>query len=137
MEMINANVICKSREIDLSHWSKWLKYLTCEVVMDYEDSYLPVDPDFMELIDSLIQRKSNGKIHYFNAKGELDDAYGEFLRVSKSQSGEHLVLSKDQYVRLDKIITVLGKPGPAYEEYDRYANACLNCSDEGQFVNKA
>jgi hypothetical protein len=32
-----------------------------------------------------------------------------------------------EQVRLDRIITINGKPGPAFDEYDNYANACLSC----------
>jgi len=32
-----------------------------------------------------------------------------------------------EQVRLDCIITINGKPGPAFDEYDSYANACLSC----------
>jgi hypothetical protein len=38
-----------------------------------------------------------------------------------------MILSDDDYVRLDRIITINGKPGPAFDEYDNYANGCLSC----------
>jgi hypothetical protein len=31
-------------------------------------------------------------------------------------------------IRLDRIIVFNGKPGPAYDEYDSYALACLDCT---------
>lgn len=100
--------------------------------MIYKETYLPVDPDFMEIVAEIIKTGRSGKVHFFNPQGELDDAEGFMKEISKKKEGEFLIIGS-QNVRLDKIITILGRPGPSYETYDRYANACLTCEDLDQF----
>ena len=101
--------------------------------MQYQDNYLPVDPDFLEMVEKMTAgKKASGKIHYFEASNQIGLAEGDLKGILKNEQGEFLIV-KDQQVRMDKIITLLGKPGPAYETYDRYANACLTCEDLGQF----
>lgn len=38
------------------------------------------------------------------------------------------MLDNNEHIRIDRIITLFGKPGAAYDEYDAFANACLNCA---------
>lgn len=101
--------------------------------MTYKDSYSPVDPDFDQIFERLMMEKRSGKIFYFNPKHELDEISGAIQRIVKQPDGEFLETKDLEKVRLDKIITMFGKPGPAYDEYDRYGNACLTCEDLGQF----
>jgi hypothetical protein len=98
----------------------------------YEEKYLHVDPDFNEIIASVVAKIPNGKVHFFTAKSQVGLAEGDIGTIEKSDSGQYLVVGDDK-VRLDKIITFLGRPGPAYDEYDRYANVCFTCEDLGQF----
>jgi hypothetical protein len=37
-------------------------------------------------------------------------------------------MEPEMRIRVDRIITVFGKPGAAFDEYDAYANACLSCT---------
>lgn len=99
---------------------------------NYKESYLAVDSDFEELVRRLIEEERHGKVYYFDPKNELEGVEGSLKRLEKTSDGIFLRID-DSSVRLDKIITLLGKPGPAYEEYDNYANACLACNDMGQF----
>jgi len=43
-------------------------------------------------------------------------------------SGLYIVMDPEYKIRIDRIITVFGKPGPAYDEYEAYANQCLSCT---------
>ena len=96
--------------------------------MSYKSSYLPVDPDFDETLRGLIQSGGTGKVHFFDPENQVEDAFGTLKGIVKTKNGEFLQLG-DHQIRLDKIITVMGKPGPSYDEYDTYANACLTCFD--------
>lgn len=87
----------------------------------------------METVENWIAEKKQGKIHFFDQNGLLNTSEGTLLSIDKGNDGVFLSIESDQPVRLDKIITLIGKPGPAYEAYDRYANACLTCEDLGQF----
>lgn len=99
----------------------------------YQDGYLPVDPDFIDHCVSCVSGGRSGKIHYWNPENEVDDASGKLVSLEKSEKGFFLKLEDGSTVRLDKIITLFGRPGPGYEAYDRYANVCLTCEDLGQF----
>lgn len=101
-------------------------------ILNYREKYLPVDPDFNELIATRVSKFPSGKVHYFTPYKKVGLAEGEIGIIEKMADGQFLLVG-DALVRLDRIITFLGRPGPAYDEYDRYANVCLTCEDLGQF----
>jgi hypothetical protein len=56
------------------------------------------------------------------------DAKGSVTDLLSSDGFAHfIVLDNDIAIRLDRIITLNGSPGPAYEEYDLFALQCLTC----------
>ena len=95
-------------------------------VMDY-DSYLPVDPDYYDTINNLADNNSMFSVIYFLPEKTLGEVKGEFLRIDKRDDGDYMILKDQDPVRIDRIITFSGKPGPAYYEYSAYADACLSC----------
>lgn len=95
----------------------------------YSDTYSPVDPEVYEIVDQLIAGSISGKIFYFNPKNEVDEVRGRISAIRKTNTGEFLEVNNSLEARLDKVITLFGKPGPAHAQYDRYANACLACED--------
>lgn len=101
--------------------------------MNYKDSYSPIDPDFYEIFGQLIEAQRTGKIFFFGPDDELQEASGMIQTIVKKDNGEFIQTDNKMLVRIDKIITIFGRPGPAYDAYDRYANACLTCEDLGQF----
>lgn len=100
--------------------------------MNYNDKYLPIDPDFLEIIIESIKERKSGKTHYFDSGNKIELAEGKLDELIQLNSGRYLKI-EGTLVRLDKIITLLGRPGPSYDAYDRYANVCLTCEDLGQF----
>lgn len=92
------------------------------------DSYTPVPWDFREMLEEAIQEKKSSVIHYFNPADQVDSVDGELEKVLEIKNeGEFLVMKSGVQIRLDKVITLYGRPGPAYEKYDSFANACLDC----------
>ena len=91
-----------------------------------EDKYLQVDPDFYEVIDAVMKTGTSFKVFYFDPNNTVQDARGDKMSRSADQDGEFVVVEDDR-IRLDRIITLNGKVGPAYDQYDAYANACLSC----------
>lgn len=90
---------------------------------------MPIDPDFYDVIESIRNKNAPIKIHYFGKKNELCDAHGKIMGATINEKHEeHLVMNSGEQVRLDRIITLNGRPGPAYDEYDSYGLACLDCS---------
>jgi hypothetical protein len=49
---------------------------------------------------------------------EIKDIKGE---------GMFILLDSGTRIRIDRIITLFGKPGAAYDKYDAFANACMDC----------
>ena len=94
--------------------------------MQYE-KFMPIDPDFYDIIKDLITENQNLKIFYFDPELNVQESKGKFIEILNSKIGEFLVIENAKKVRLDRMITINGKPGPAYGEYDAFANACLSC----------
>lgn len=90
--------------------------------------YTPISPIYYEIFASELE-KENSKVFYFGNGTDVEEAKG-IIRglVNNGLSGEYLILDSGEDVRIDRIITVNGIPGPAYDEYDSYALACLNCN---------
>lgn len=94
-----------------------------------ETSYTPVDYNYREIIQEEIERGTNGKIFHFSAGNNLESSEGRVVACEeKPGKGIFIQLDNDETIRIDRIITLFGKPGAAYDEYDAYANACLNCA---------
>ncbi|GGG92402.1 hypothetical protein GCM10007415_28960 [Parapedobacter pyrenivorans] len=91
-------------------------------------SYLPVAWEYREVIDEEMNKRTTGKIFYFCRSEGICEAKGSvaFMKEEK-QKGLFITLDTGAKIRVDRIITLFGKPGAAYDEYDSYANACLDC----------
>ncbi len=89
------------------------------------ESFLPVDPDFFDISDSLINKEV--KVFYFGVEKTLEESKGINQGILKEKNGDFMYIKSGRNVRIDRIITINGKPGPAFDEYDAYANACLSC----------
>ena len=90
--------------------------------------YLQVDLDFLEQIEKTISGNNSISVHYFKMGDELETVKGLAKKIVSGKKGEFIVFENGQKIRLDRIIVFNGKPGPAYDEYDSYALACLDCT---------
>ncbi|WMJ72100.1 hypothetical protein RCC89_02790 [Cytophagaceae bacterium ABcell3] len=93
------------------------------------ESYMPVPWDFREMVEEAIKQEASGTINYF---GENDAILSVMGAVEEQQEipgeGEFLVMDSGKLVRMDLVITLFGKPGPAFDKYDGFANECLSCT---------
>jgi hypothetical protein len=91
-------------------------------------SYTPVPYDFREMIQEEIEKGKSGKIFYFNGERKLDDLDGKIVSLDEI-NGEGLFIRSEsgKSVRIDRIITLFGKPGAAYDEYAALGNSCMEC----------
>ena len=90
--------------------------------------YTHISPIYYEIFASEID-KENSKVLYFGNGTEVEEAKGIIMGlINNGNSGEFLIFNSGLDVRIDRIITVNGIPGPAYDEYDSYALACLECN---------
>lgn len=93
-----------------------------------KNEYLPVGHDFLEIIGEEKKKEISSLIHYFGGNNELEDSKGEIKEILSEKDGDFLAMNTGDKVRLDRIITINGKPGPAFGEYDSYANDCMDCT---------
>ena len=90
--------------------------------------FSPVYPVYYEVF-SEEQEKEFIKVFYFGNGTEVEEARGKITNlVKKGSIEEYLVFDSGDEVRIDRIITINGKSGPAYDEYDAFALACLDCN---------
>lgn len=92
-----------------------------------EASYSPVQWEYRELIEEQIAKEGSGKVFYFSS-GEICEVEGRLVKMQEEPEGIFIHMGTGEHVRIDRIITLFGKPGPAYDEYDAFANACMDCN---------
>lgn len=98
------------------------------------DSYTPISYDCKDVLQEAIAQGKSGKIFFFNTNQKLDCVEGRIENILESPEGLFISMSPPASVRADRIITLYGTPFAAYDEYDAYANACLDCKGGYDFV---
>ena len=94
-----------------------------------DNSYTPVPYDFRETIEETISKGSEGKIFFWNGEQKVDELVGRVEKLEEIQGkGMFITLNSGAQIRIDRIITLFGKPGAAFDEYDAFANQCLACT---------
>lgn len=94
-----------------------------------DTSYVPVAYDYREVIEEEINKQTSGKVFFFNADNVVDAVEGRVIKMEEiSGKGIFILLDSGATIRIDRIITLFGKPGAAYDEYDAYGNRCLSCT---------
>ena len=100
-----------------------------------ESTYTPVPYECRETIAEQISSGASGKVFFFNAENAVDSAEGRLIKMEEvAGQGIFLTLEPHTIIRIDRIITSLGKPGAAYDEYDSFANQCLACTGGYELV---
>lgn len=91
--------------------------------------YMPVDPGYFELFEQEMEKEEARVIYFaFSDEPELEESRGKIIEIdNKEKEGQFILFENGDQVRLDRIIVINGKPGPAYDEYDAYALAPLTC----------
>lgn len=92
-------------------------------------SYTPVQYVFREVIDEEIEKQSEGKIFFFDEHDVVDSVEARLLKLEEVPGlGIFLHVLPEKKIRIDRLITIFGKPGAAFDEYEAYANQCLSCT---------
>lgn len=93
-----------------------------------ETPYTPVAWEYREVIQEQMDNGSNGKVFFFGNGQEICEGKGRILEMKEIKGeGLFIFLDTDSKIRIDRIITLFGKPGAAYDEYEAYANTCSDC----------
>ncbi|MEP6736805.1 MAG: hypothetical protein ABJA70_14880 [Chryseolinea sp.] len=94
-----------------------------------DSSYTPVQYEYREIIEEQIEKATFGKVFYF-AEGQTVDSFeGTVIRFEEVEGkGLFITMNPECIIRIDRIITLFGKPGAAYDEYDAFGNVCLSCT---------
>ena len=90
-------------------------------------SFTPVPYEFREMLSEELDKQRSGKVFYFDGQNRLECAEGKLIRLTEEASGMFLLFDNGHQIRIDRIITLLGRPGPAYTEYDALGNTCMEC----------
>jgi Rho-binding antiterminator len=90
------------------------------------DKYIPVSCDFHDEMIVLATYKKPVKLFVFNEEGTLDGLTG-IIEDVYTRNGEEFLLINNNPVRLDKIITWNGKPGPDYGRLEEMDQDCHEC----------
>jgi hypothetical protein len=98
------------------------------MIIEMMSAYLPVQHIYKEIIQEEIRKNSSGKVFYFDAQDQVADAEGRITSLKEIAQGYFIEMDPAASIRIDRIITLFGKPGPAYDAYDAFANACMDCS---------
>ena len=94
-----------------------------------ENSYLPVAWEYREIIEEQINKKTSGKIFYFEEDNKLGEAEGTIVEIAEEKNnGVFILMENGHRIRIDRIITLFGKIGAAYDEYNAFADACMDCT---------
>lgn len=93
-----------------------------------DNEFTPVYPRYYEIFAEA-QEKISSRVIYFEQGVEIQEEKGKITEIVKNeQNEEYLLFDSGARVRIDRIISINGIPGPAFEEYDRYGMACLDCN---------
>lgn len=86
-----------------------------------------VDPIYDEIF-AREQTKDISRVIYFGKGSDLEEVKGKITGNQKNDlNEEYMVFDSGEKVRIDRIISINGIPGPAFQEYDNYGMACLEC----------
>jgi hypothetical protein len=92
-------------------------------------SYSPVQYVYREIITEQMEKNSDGKIFYFDNDDKVESTEGKVRALEDvTGKGMYITLDTGAQIRIDRIITLFGKPGAAFDEYDSFANQCLACT---------
>ena len=104
-------------------------FSSTEDLIKMETSYSPVEYVYREVIEEEISKRTSGKVFYFNSEQAVDSIEGRIIKMEEMDGkGLFITLEPEAHLRIDRIITLFGKPGAAFDEYDAYANQCLSCT---------
>lgn len=94
-----------------------------------DTSYTPVQYVHKEIIEEAILKQTAGKVFYFLNGNVLESAEGKIIKMEDLPGeGVFVTMVPEAHIRIDRIITLFGKPAAAFDEYDAYANACMDCT---------
>ena len=81
-------------------------------------SFTPIAYAYKELLDEAKASRQTGKIFFFNQHNVFDCVEGEIENVIENKDGQFVVLTPPATLRIDRIITLYGKPFAAVEPSD-------------------
>jgi transcriptional antiterminator Rof (Rho-off) len=87
--------------------------------------YVPVSCEFYDEVAVFATEQKTGKIHYFKSLEEkvLASAEGPVSDIVTEHKVEYLTTRRDK-IRLDRVVSIFGRPGPAFEIYQSFGNSC-------------
>jgi hypothetical protein len=94
-----------------------------------DTSYSPVQYVYREIIEEEMEKQTEGKVFYFDDANQVNSFEGKVIALEDiAGKGLFIIMKPEERIRIDRIITLYGKPGAAFDEYDSYGNQCLSCT---------
>lgn len=90
--------------------------------------FTPVYPHYYDIFAES-QDKESARVIYFGEGITLEEVIGKITGITKNEyNEEHMTFENGSAVRIDRIISINGKPGPAFDEYNNLGMACMDCN---------
>lgn len=90
--------------------------------------FTPVYPHYYDIFAESRDKESS-RVIYFGDGTTLEEVFGKITGIEKNEENEeHMTFDNGKEVRIDRIISINGKPGPAFDEYNNLGMACLDCN---------
>src|ERR1044071_130620 len=91
-------------------------------------TYTPVPYIHREIVEEAIEKRTRGKIFYYDSNDQVDSTEGSIKEMTEISGGLFIILDNEHQIRIDTIITLFGKPGAAFDSYDAKGNVCFDCT---------
>jgi hypothetical protein len=94
-----------------------------------QDTFTPVAYEYREVIAEQMEKETRGKVFFFDNNDQVEEALGLIIACEEiNGEGIFITLDNNFCIRIDRIITLFGKPGASFDRYDALANTCLDCT---------
>ncbi len=89
------------------------------------ESFQAVECIYRKEIEEELARKTAGDILYLGEGAELCSRSGRIIQVVEDTEGVFILMEPEARIRIDRIISLFGKPGACFDAYNAFVNACL------------
>lgn len=90
--------------------------------------FTPIYPHYYDIFAESRDKESS-RIIFFVEGTTLDEVIGKISGIAKNEKNEeYMTFENGREVRIDRIISINGKPGPTFDEYNNLGMACMDCN---------
>ena len=72
-------------------------------VRNYTEPFMPIDPDYTEIIEEYVESKKKGKVNFFDEHGKIEStSEGLALELLNRPEGVFLAMTEGEMVRVER-----------------------------------